>query len=178
MESFHKEKRRKFLCSDNAHPQTTAIVKTRCDALGIKFEIFDGSKDVFDGKRLLSEEYDLSKYCGILVHYPDTHGNVDNLESIVNQAKNTETIVVVATDLLALTMVKPPGEYGKFCDIAIGTAQRFGRFPFPPYNNQFNLFHCYCHLYHLHQYHHRYHHHHHLMFNILLSTRILTFSFV
>ncbi|KAH7644980.1 glycine dehydrogenase [Dermatophagoides farinae] len=123
---YHKEKRRKFLCSNNAHPQTTAIVKTRCEALGIKFEIFDGSKDVFDGVKPLTDTYNLAEYCGILVHYPDSNGNVDNLESIVNLAKATETIVIAATDLLALTMVKPPGEYGQFCDIAIGTAQRFG----------------------------------------------------
>lgn len=125
---YHKEKRRKFLCSNNAHPQTTAIVKTRCEALGIKFEIFDGSKDVFDGVKPLTDTYNLAEYCGILVHYPDSNGNVDNLESIVNLAKATETIVIAATDLLALTMVKPPGEYGQFCDIAIGTAQRFGMF--------------------------------------------------
>lgn len=76
----------------------------------------------------LTDTYNLAEYCGILVHYPDSNGNVDNLESIVNLAKATETIVIAATDLLALTMVKPPGEYGQFCDIAIGTAQRFGMF--------------------------------------------------
>lgn len=116
----------KFLCSNNAHPQTMAIIKTRADALGIQLEIFDGSKEVFDGIRPLGKMYDLDEYCGILVHYPDTNGNVDNLESIVKQAREKETIVIAATDLLALTLVKPPGEYGPGCDIAIGTAQRFG----------------------------------------------------
>ncbi|KAI7694929.1 Glycine dehydrogenase (decarboxylating) [Sarcoptes scabiei] len=123
---FHKEKRKKFLCSNNAHPQTIAIVKTRCEALGIEFNIFDGSRDVFDGRTPLSDFFNLEEYCGILVHYPDTNGNLDNLEPIVQLAKKTETIVAVATDLLTLTMVKPPGEYEQICDIAIGTAQRFG----------------------------------------------------
>lgn len=122
----HKEKRSVFLCSNNAHPQTLAIIRTRAEALGIQLSIFDGSKQVFDGERLLAEQYDLSKVCGILVHYPDTNGNVDNLEAIVKQARENETIVVAATDLLALTLVKPPGEYGPGADIAIGTAQRFG----------------------------------------------------
>ena len=105
-----------------------AIVKTRADALGIHLDVFDGSKEVFDGDRPLGSIYDLSEYCGVLVHYPDTNGNVDNMESIVNEAKTKETIVIAATDLLALTLAKAPGEYGHGlgCDVAIGTAQRFG----------------------------------------------------
>ncbi|CAG2120077.1 unnamed protein product, partial [Medioppia subpectinata] len=122
----HKEKRNKFLISNNAHPQTMAIVKTRADALGIKMEAFDGTKDVFDGVTKLGDLFDLSQFCGVLVNFPDTNGNVDNLSSIVEQSKAKDCIVIVATDLLALTMIKPPGEYGPGCDIAIGTAQRFG----------------------------------------------------
>ncbi|CAG2164817.1 unnamed protein product [Oppiella nova] len=122
----HKEKRNKFLVSNNAHPQTMAIVKTRAHALDIQVDAFDGTKDVFDGRTKLGDLFDLSQYCGVLVNFPDTNGNVDNLTSIVEQSKAKECIVVVATDLLALTMIKPPGEYGPGCDIAIGTAQRFG----------------------------------------------------
>ncbi|KAI2800426.1 hypothetical protein BLOT_012930 [Blomia tropicalis] len=125
---YHKEKRSKFLISNNAHPQTMAIVRTRAEALGIELDIFDGAKEVFDGKKPLGSMYNLKEYCGVLVHYPDTNGNVDNLESIVDEAKRSEAIVIAATDLLALTMIKAPGEYGNGsgCDIAIGTAQRFG----------------------------------------------------
>lgn len=122
----HREKRSKFLISNNAHPQTMAIVRTRAEALGITLDVFDGAKEVFDGVKPLSEQFDLSEYCGVLVHYPDTNGNVDNLEAIVREAREKEAIVIAATDLLALTMVKAPGEYGPGCDIAIGTAQRFG----------------------------------------------------
>lgn len=104
-----------------------AIVRTRAEALGIHLDIFDGSKQVFDGTKPLEEMFDLNKYCGILVHYPDTNGNVDDLTQIVAQAKKHETIVIAATDPLALTVVKAPGEYGPGCDIAIGTAQRFGK---------------------------------------------------
>lgn len=103
-----------------------AIVKTRAEALGIQLHVFDGSRDVFQGIQRLEDIYDLSKCCGVLVHYPDTNGNVDDLSAIVEQSRKHETIVIAATDLLALTMVKAPGEYGPGCDIAIGTAQRFG----------------------------------------------------
>jgi glycine dehydrogenase len=103
-----------------------AIVKTRAEPLGIELDIFDGSKEVFDGIKPIGQSYDLSKYCGILVHYPDTNGNVDNLTSIVEQSREKGCIVITATDLLALTLIKPPGDYGPGCDIAIGTAQRFG----------------------------------------------------
>ena len=103
-----------------------AIIQTRAQALNIGVDVFDGTKEVFDGIKKLGEMFDLSEYCGVLVNFPDTNGNVDNLSSIVEQSRAKECIVTVATDLLALTMIKPPGEYGPGCDIAIGTAQRFG----------------------------------------------------
>ena len=103
-----------------------AIVQTRAHALGIEVDVFDGTKEVFEGIQPLGKMFDLSQYCGVFVNFPDTNGNVDNLTSIVEQSRQKGCIVTVATDLLALTMIKPPGEYGLGCDIAIGSAQRFG----------------------------------------------------
>lgn len=60
----HREKRQKFLISNNAHPQTMAIVKTRAEALGIHLDVFNGAKEVFDGVKPLGEMFDLSEYCG------------------------------------------------------------------------------------------------------------------
>lgn len=69
---------------------------------------------------------DLSSTCGILVQYPDTNGEVRDLTSITKHARELGATLVTSTDLLALTVIKPPGEFGSPADIAIGTAQRMG----------------------------------------------------
>lgn len=114
----HKEKRRKYLCSANVHPQTWAIVKTRADALGIQVDVFDGLEAF--------KRTQLGDYCGVLIQYPDTNGDVHDLHEVNQVARKDGCIITTATDLLALALIKPPGEYGEGCDIAIGTAQRFG----------------------------------------------------
>ncbi|XP_061401002.1 glycine dehydrogenase (decarboxylating), mitochondrial-like [Musca vetustissima] len=107
-------KRKKIFLSDKTHPQTLSVVKTRAEALELEVEI--GSIENAD---LASREIS-----GILLQYPDTFGDVIDFESVAETARKNGTLVVVATDLLALTMLRPPAEFG--ADIAVGTSQRLG----------------------------------------------------
>ncbi|GAX78132.1 hypothetical protein CEUSTIGMA_g5574.t1 [Chlamydomonas eustigma] len=106
-------KKPRFLVSSKCHPQTIEVVKTRADGLGLVAEIVDEQ----------SAEY-AKDVCGILLQYPATDGTVDGYKSLVDKAHAANVKVVVATDLLALTMLTPPGEWG--ADIVVGSAQRFG----------------------------------------------------
>lgn len=112
--NLKNNKKDKFFVDENCHPQNIALIKTRGEALGLK---------IFVGK---VEELDLSKkdFCGVLVQYPNTYGEVNDWGSFVANAHDNDTLVVAATDLLASVAVKPAGEFG--FDIAVGTAQRFG----------------------------------------------------
>ncbi|KAH8359419.1 hypothetical protein KR093_006537 [Drosophila rubida] len=107
-------KRKKLYLSNKVHPQTLSVVQTRAEAL--ELEIIVGPIDQAD---LPSREL-----AGILLQYPDTHGDVKDFEDIAAVARKNGTLVVVATDLLALTLLRPPAEFG--ADIAIGTSQRLG----------------------------------------------------
>ncbi|XP_064605709.1 glycine dehydrogenase (decarboxylating), mitochondrial-like [Liolophura sinensis] len=106
-------KRNKFYIDQRCHPQTIAVVETRARGLGYVTEIVNWRRVDFSA--------DVS---GILIQYPDTDGNVDDFSRLVQNAHSNKSLVVCATDLLALTIMKPPGEFG--VDIAVGTAQRFG----------------------------------------------------
>ncbi len=101
-----------FLVSDECHPQTIAVVETRAKPLGI---------EVVVGKAA-----DLADKDGfaLLLQYPGTSGTVEDYAAIAAKAKSKNIAVAVATDLLALTLLKPPGEWG--ADIVFGSAQRFG----------------------------------------------------
>ncbi len=102
-----------FFVSENCHPQTIEVVRARAHALDI--EIVIGNHDTF----AFSE-----KVFGALVQYPDTFGATHDFSSFTEKAHAAGAMVAVATDLLALTLIKPPGEFG--ADIAVGSAQRFG----------------------------------------------------
>ncbi len=108
-----KDERNVFFVSENCHPQTIAVVQTRAKALGI--EIVVGGHENFQFNE---------KVFGALVQYPDTFGAIHDYTGLVKQAHAAGALVTVATDLLALTLLKPPGEFG--ADIAVGSAQRFG----------------------------------------------------
>jgi glycine dehydrogenase len=101
-----------FLVSDDCHPQTIAVIETRANPLGI--EVVTGKPD------------DLVKKDGfaILLQYPGTSGDVVDYSAVAKKAHEKNMVVAVATDLLALTLLKPPGEWG--ADIVMGSAQRFG----------------------------------------------------
>lgn len=106
-------KKPRFLISDKCHPQTIAVCQTRADGLGLSAEVVKGDSFEF-GKDV----------CGVLVQYPDTQGTVKDYKAMVDAAHAAGVKVCVATDLLALTKLKPPGEWG--ADIVFGSAQRFG----------------------------------------------------
>ena len=102
-----------FVVADDVHPQTIAVVKTRALPLGITVQVVEPRKirvkaDVF----------------GVLLQYPSTTGKVEDLSAIAAKAKAAGAITTFASDLLALTLYKAPGEMG--ADICIGSAQRFG----------------------------------------------------
>ena len=105
-----------FLIEEHVHPQTKAVVVTRAKPLGIKVVEIDSGHIVRDG-------YD-GEFFGALLQYPDTTGTVIDYSSFAEYAHSRDALVIAATDLLALTLLKAPGEWG--ADIAVGTAQRFG----------------------------------------------------
>ena len=105
-----------FLIEEHVHPQTKAVVLTRAKPLGIKVVEVDSGHVVRDG-------YD-GEFFGALLQYPDTTGTVIDYSAFAEYAHSRDALVIAATDLLALTLLKAPGEWG--ADIAVGTAQRFG----------------------------------------------------
>ena len=105
-----------FLIEEHVHPQTKAVVITRAKPLGITVVEVDSGHVVRDG-------YD-GEFFGALLQYPDTTGTVIDYTSFADFAHSRSALVIAATDLLALTVLKAPGEWG--ADIAVGTAQRFG----------------------------------------------------
>ncbi|XP_067928205.1 glycine dehydrogenase (decarboxylating), mitochondrial-like [Watersipora subatra] len=111
---YRLNKRTKFLIDSKCHPQTISVVETRAKGLGITTQVIDRDEADFSNE-------DIS---GILLQYPDTNGTLYNMRNIVHQAHQHKTMVACASDLLALTLVTPPGELG--CDIVVGSAQRFG----------------------------------------------------
>src|SRR5471032_522317 len=108
-----KDDRNVFFVSETCHPQTIEVVRSRAHALGI--EAIVGSHEIFS----FSE-----KVFGALVQYPDTFGAIHDFSGFAEKAHAAGAMLTVATDLLALTLIKPPGEFG--ADIAVGSAQRFG----------------------------------------------------
>ena len=105
-----------FLIEEHVHPQTKAVVITRAKPLGITVVEVDSG-------HVAREGYD-GEFFGALVQYPDTTGTVIDYTAFAEYAHSKNALVIAATDLLALTLLKAPGEWG--ADIAVGTAQRFG----------------------------------------------------
>jgi glycine dehydrogenase len=108
-----KDGRNIFFVSENCHPQNIEVVRSRASAL--KIEVIVGDHKTF----AFSE-----KVFGALVQYPDTFGAIHDYSGFAEKAHAAGAMLTVATDLLALTLIKPPGEFG--ADIAVGSAQRFG----------------------------------------------------
>jgi glycine dehydrogenase len=102
-----------FFISETCHPQTIEVVRARAEAL--KIEIVIGNYENFSFTE---------KVFGALVQYPDTFGAIHDFSGFAEKAHAAGAMLTVATDLLALTLIKPPGEFG--ADIAVGSAQRFG----------------------------------------------------
>ena len=104
---------RTFFVSETCHPQTIAVLQTRAEPLGIELQIGDHRDVNFDTPIL-----------GAIVQYPATDGAIYDYHPFAEQVHAAGGLFVTATDLLALVLLKPPGEFG--ADIAIGNSQRFG----------------------------------------------------
>eukprot|EP01137_Pigoraptor_chileana_P012343 Opistho-2@64646 len=104
----------KFIVDENAHPQTIALLNTRAGPFGV--EIVPTAIDKID--------FSKKDICGVLVQYPDTNGRIVDHKALADEAHKSGALFCVAADLLALTVIKPPGEFG--ADICIGNSQRFG----------------------------------------------------
>ena len=105
-----------FLIEEHVHPQTKAVVATRAKPLGITVVEVDAGHVARDG-------YD-GEFFGLLLQYPDATGEILDYSAVTTYAHSRDALVIAATDLLALTLITPPGEWG--ADIAVGTSQRFG----------------------------------------------------
>jgi glycine dehydrogenase len=102
-----------FLVDQNAHPQTIAVIGTRAKPLGITIELFDPAKPLAS-----------TEFFGALVQYPDTFGEILDFTNLATEVHERGALLIAATDLLALSLLKPPGEWG--ADVCVGSAQRFG----------------------------------------------------
>ncbi len=107
-----KSKSKVFFVQDSVHPQTLELLRTRAEPMGIELLI---------GKPAEALSADTF---GVLLQYPDSLGNIGDYKALVEAVHARQGLVAVATDLLALTLIAAPGEWG--ADIAIGNSQRFG----------------------------------------------------
>lgn len=102
-----------FFVDKNIFPQTIDVLFTRAEPLGIQLVIADYATDPIN-----------EAYFGAIVQYPNNEGSVDDYRGFIERMHGMGAFVVMATDLLALTLLTPPGELG--ADVAVGSAQRFG----------------------------------------------------
>ncbi|MEO1125034.1 MAG: aminomethyl-transferring glycine dehydrogenase [Cyanobacteria bacterium J06639_16] len=102
-----------FWISEACHPQTIAVIKTRALPLGIEVVVGDHRRVDFD-----------ETVFGVLLQYPASDGAIYDYADVIQAAHGTKALVTVAADLLSLTLLTPPGEFG--ADIAVGSTQRFG----------------------------------------------------
>ena len=108
-----KAKSDRFFVDADTHPQTLAVLQTRAEAFGFEIVTGDPFKDL-----------DAADVFGALLSYPGSSGEVRNFSDVSASLKQAGALTIMATDLLALVMLAPPGEMG--ADVAIGSAQRFG----------------------------------------------------
>ncbi|HEX7480779.1 MAG TPA: aminomethyl-transferring glycine dehydrogenase [Polyangiales bacterium] len=109
-----QEKRHGFFVADDCHPQTIAVLKGRAAPLGIVVHV--GPVTAIDP--------DAQQLFGAIVQYPTTDGRVVDYEPLAQRLHAKDALLVVAADILALTLLRPPGEFG--ADVAVGSTQRFG----------------------------------------------------
>ncbi len=107
-----KSKSNLFFISADCHPQTIAVVRTRAEALGIEVKVGD------DDATLTTDAF------GVLLQYPCSTGDLRDYAEVVRATHARGALVTAAADLLALTLLKSPGEWG--ADIVVGNSQRFG----------------------------------------------------
>ncbi len=105
-----------FVVAGDCHPQTIEVIRTRAKPLGIEVVLANSAQEWED--QLAGE------YFAVLAQYPATSGRIDDLRAAVETVHAKQAAFIVAADLLALTLIVPPGEFG--ADIVVGTTQRFG----------------------------------------------------
>ena len=111
-----KSKSNRFIVAGDAHPQTIEVIQTRAAPLGIEVVLANSASawaELLEGD-----------YFGVLAQYPATSGRIEDLAADVAKAHSKQAAFIAAADLLALTLITPPGEWG--ADIVVGTTQRFG----------------------------------------------------
>lgn len=108
-----KEGKNRFFVDNNIFPQTKDVLITRAEPIGIELVFGDHNNCTLD-----------STYCGAIIQYPDSNGTIHNYQSFISEMHSLGAYVIMATDLLALTLLTSPGELG--ADVAVGSAQRFG----------------------------------------------------
>ncbi len=108
-----KSKSAVFIVAADCHPQTIEVVQTRAAPLGIQVKVGFAPELMSQGECF-----------GVLTQYPSSTGSIHDLRAVVQQAHAMQAVFIVAADLLALTLLTPPGEWG--ADIAVGSTQRFG----------------------------------------------------
>jgi len=101
-----------FFVSRHVHPQTLEVLRTRAEPMGIELQVGD------DSEALVADSF------GVLLQYPDTLGRIKDHAALAEAVHAREGLVAVATDLLALTLIRAPGTWG--ADIVVGNSQRFG----------------------------------------------------
>ncbi|MDX1447610.1 MAG: aminomethyl-transferring glycine dehydrogenase [Acidimicrobiia bacterium] len=107
-----KSDRNVFWVDSGCHPQTIEVVRTRANPVGIEVRVED------------PDRFDLEAGFGVLLQYPSTTGQIRDFRSLAARARDAGVMVVAAADILALTLLTPPGEWG--AHIAVGSTQRFG----------------------------------------------------
>jgi glycine dehydrogenase len=112
-----RNKKGLFLVDADALPQTIAVIRTRAEPTGVEVVV----ADLGDGIPAEVAEREIN---GVLIQYPGASGAVRDIKPVIDRAHELGALVTVAADLLALTLLKSPGELG--ADIAVGTTQRFG----------------------------------------------------
>ena len=108
-----KSKSARFFVDADCHPQSVAVVRTRAEPLGIEVVVGDYRTDLAD-----------LEVFGALLQYPTSSGVVADYADTIRQLHERKALAVVATDLLSLTVLKPPGEFD--ADVVVGNSQRFG----------------------------------------------------
>ncbi len=108
-----KRQAHRFLVAADCHPQTLEVLRTRAQPIGIEIQVGD------------PQTFDLNDQAfALLLQYPTTDGRIQDYTDLIDRAHQAGLLVIVAADLLSLTLLKPPGEMG--ADIAVGSTQRFG----------------------------------------------------
>jgi glycine dehydrogenase len=103
-----------FFASEDCHPQILGVLRTRAAALGATLHIGDPAQ----------VDFAALDCCGVLIQYPASDGRIFDPRDIIERAHESGALAIVAADLLAITLLTPPGELG--ADVAFGTTQRFG----------------------------------------------------